>query len=152
FPVQMMLLCVDNDHGVPNCSSELGMCCSTNRHIRDQVRDCTHLLALLFGRHSGNIAAFRNLVVLRIEILETLEWRFSLDLSVVVRNNQNGVAIEVRTGQTSSDVTVDTDGILGLTEKLLGFGMSVVHGELRDLELPTMRISDQHDSFTVSEV
>src|SRR5690242_6209018 len=88
----------------------------------------------------------------RIEALQSLKCRRSLDPTVVVRYDQYRVTIEVCARETLCHLRVNTHCILGIAEKLLGARVVVVHSEFRDLEDAAMWVANECDSLTIPVV
>src|SRR5690606_17780451 len=132
----MVFLSINNHHGMTNCSSKLMIIGTHDSHVSDKVRNIAHLELLVTSSHSRRI--IRKLIHLRIEVLKPLKRTLSLDLSRIVRNNQNSISVEVSTRQALCNFSIDTNSIYGILDQALSITIFVVNRKLRNLKCPTM--------------
>ena len=152
--IELVLLGIDDHHGMTDRTFNVLRIGTLDGHIGDQVRDLTHLhLLALLGNQTGIVGLDvlgQSVPLRRIKILQTVQRRRMLDLSFVVRNDQHGITIEVRTRQNLGDMMVDTDGILRFAGQVLqAFLVAIVHHEFWHLEGAGVRESNQDDLLAV---
>src|SRR5690348_11299832 len=120
-----------------NSASKFLVVGTPDTHVRDQVRDLSHLETLLVRSHhlhSGIVW----IAILRTEVLEALQRRLGSDLPRIIGDYQNRVAIKVRSRQTLSDLAIDTNSIARITKQLSCFGILVANNQLGNLERSSM--------------
>src|ERR1044072_2073817 len=148
--IEVVFLSIDHNHRMLDCTSDLVVVRTLDRHVCDEIRNVAHLNSLCTSRHSWRVIG--QLVLLRIELAQLLKRGLGLDLTLVVGNDQNRVTIEVSTRQARGYLRVDSDCVgCVLAECASSLSVSVVDHQLGDLELSTMRESHQHDPFAISE-
>ena len=147
FVIQLVLLCIDNNHRMLDSTSQFLFRRTTKSHVRDEVRDNAHFTLLLFFFHETHVVgiAFRNSICrLRIKVFQIIQrtsrlnWHFGGD-----RNSHNGIAVKVCAGQTLCHLGVDTNSILNLSEIALAADIFVVDSNNRNLKGSGMRIANQ---------
>src|ERR1044072_7594141 len=164
-----MLLRIDNHHRMTNSSCKLVMRCTMNRHVGDQIRDVTHLMALAIGIRTlrtvfdslgGSIVpttingqhTIIRFVNLRIEVLELPQRRFMYDLLTSVGNHNNMITIKVRTRQMLCYLGMDQHCIWDIgTKNLPSIPITVVNRQFRNLKRTRMRIPNKNNTLAILE-
>src|SRR5215471_18021104 len=146
-----MFLCIDDNHGMPNCCSKLGRVGALDCHISNQIGDTTHLHLLLTSSDSRDVATLWNLVDLRVKVFQSFESRRCFNSTCVVRYDQYCVTVEVRTRKMLGNTCMNADRILCISKDATCFRTTVINSELRDLKCPTMGVPNENNTLTISE-
>src|SRR5690606_26565595 len=139
------------NHGVTNSTSELGMCSTLNRHVSNEVRHITHLELLGTSTHRLH-TLIRRIGGLRIETLQTLKRSRRLNRTVVVRNDQNSITIQVSTRLTRGDLRIAANSILRLIENRVPCLGTGVGRKLRKLKHTTVWVSNEGSAVASTEL
>src|SRR3954470_20610017 len=136
---------------------------TSDRHIRDQIGDITHLVLLATSidnrctiRILLGLRTIRNTVNLRIESFQSFKCRPMLNLTPIIRDNYYMIPIKIRTRQTfchlgMNDNRVSTCTTFTQTKNLPSFSRTIVDREFRNFECSRMRITHQNNALTVIE-
>ena len=146
--IELVLLRIDHNHRVLDSTEQFRLRRTTNGHVRDEVGDLAHLVlecTVLHPRRSR-----WELEPTVVEVNELLPGSDVLDPVALVGDDQNRVAIEVRSRQLLGCLGVNADSVLGVAgDHLASGGIAVVDRQLRDLEYAAMWVADENDPLAV---
>nr|AIE38388.1 hypothetical protein [Siphovirus contig89]AIE38431.1 hypothetical protein [Siphovirus contig89]AIE38474.1 hypothetical protein [Siphovirus contig89]AIE38517.1 hypothetical protein [Siphovirus contig89]AIE38560.1 hypothetical protein [Siphovirus contig89] len=147
FVVEIMLLGINNNHGVTNSPGQFIGTGTLESHVSNKIGYLTHLGLSI--RHPLHPRVAR-ICSLGVESLQSLEWSGGTNPGLsLVGNYQDGVAIKISTAKTLSDRRMDPNSIPSIAKNTSRLLTSVVNSERRNLESPAMRITHETNNVTV---
>ena len=139
--VELVLLRVDNDHGVTNSPGQLLLTGTLDGHVGNKITDLTHL-SLGVG-HDFHSVVLR-IRPFRIEPLQSFQRLGGFDPGLAaMRNDHHAIPVEVGTAESFRNAGVNTDSIGHLPKSSASLLVAVVDDELGDLESTAMRITNE---------
>src|SRR3954451_8515807 len=146
---------------MPYSTRELVRVSTLNRHVSNQVSNIAHLLLLTSWTNSDTPMNWiflrrRCLITLRIKAFQLLQWRCVRNVSTIVWDDHDRVAIKVRTRQSFRYFGMDENGIWRLAtlpqpEKLTCFSRLIIDRKFWDLEGTSVRVPHKSNALTVLE-